>query len=163
MTAPDPSVPTSTIVSIDGPADVVAPVAVEGDVCLPLGEPWDPSEGQTSRSLQPCTIVVVPDPRLPALSTAEVPVSTVRLPDTGAVSTGLVLTACLVFVVGVVAVLGSRVRPRLSGTRNVEELDVEDDQELSRAAVVALGVLVWVVAPVCGAWIAAWCFKRWVF
>lgn len=175
MSAVDPSVPSSTIATIDGPADSSG-INDPADSCLSLHDRFDPSAGQTRWSLQPCVFVPADEsPVIVAVGEPVVPhvtaLSSRALPLTGA-STTLVVTATVLLVAGVIAVLGSRSQrrgPQLPGTRIeqpaplAEFVAADVDLELSRSAEIALRVLVWVVAPIVGWFIAAFVFKKVVF
>ena len=169
MTAVDPSVTPATIATIDGPADAVG-INDLADTCLSLHDRFDPSAGQTRWSLQPCTVVVADEsPVIVAVGEPVVPVQASVLPATGATSSALVLAAAVVLVVGVVAVLGSRIRsrgPRLPRTRiepSAHDVGDGDDFELSRVADIALRVMVWIAAPILGCVVVAYVFKRVAF
>lgn len=97
----------SAPIVIDGSADVVGGSQPAGDVCLSLGDRFNPAAGQTARSLQPCTVTVVADPQVQPVAFDAV--SMVRvLPATGSTSSPVVLSALVVLVVGVMAVVASR-------------------------------------------------------
>jgi|GEM_PF-3904149 len=113
----NPAPTPSTIATIVGPAN--AGQTDGSDVCLSLSDPFNPTAGQTSRSLQPCTVTVVLEPEAPRSVSVEVgrgnaPIVAITsagtLPNTGSTSEPLVTASVMVLVAGVTAVVASRRR-----------------------------------------------------